>query len=65
VRSKFAFGNIQGELDTVEVRCDTHREKFTVAEAHVWQIPNSWGQCQVMEERGRGERRYLIEVAKG
>ena len=24
VRSKFAFGNIQGELDTVEVRCDRH-----------------------------------------
>ena len=65
VRSKFAFGNIQGELDTVEVRCDTHREKFTVAEAHVWQIPNSWGQCQVMV-KGDSETKFdLIEVAKG
>ena len=41
VRNKFAFNNIQGELDTVEVRCDSHREKFTVAEAHVWHIPQS------------------------
>ena len=65
VRSKFAFGNIQGQLDTVEVRCDTHREKFTVAEAHVWQIPNSWGQCQVMV-KGDSETKFdLIEVAKG
>ncbi|PXW71232.1 TonB family protein [Alteromonas sp. I10] len=65
VRSKFAFGNIQGELDTVEVRCDTHREKFTVAEAHVWQIPSSWGQCQVMV-KGDSETKFdLIEVAKG
>ena len=65
VRNKFAFGNIQGELDTVEVRCDTHREKFTVAEAHVWQIPNSWGQCQVMV-KGDSETKFdLIEVAKG
>ncbi|WP_334021799.1 energy transducer TonB [Alteromonas sp. S015] len=65
VRSKFAFNNIQGELDTVEVRCDSHREKFTVAEAHIWQIPTSWGQCQVMV-KGDSETKFdLIEVASG
>jgi len=65
VRNKFAFNNIQGELDTVEVRCDSHREKFTVAEAHVWHIPQGWGQCQVMV-KGDSETTFdLIEVAKG
>ena len=65
VRNKFAFNNIQGELDTVEVRCDSHREKFTVAEAHVWHIPQSWGQCQVMV-KGDSETKFdLVEVAKG
>ena len=64
VRNKFAFNNIQGELDTVEVRCDSHREKFTVAEAHVWHIPQSWGQCQVMV-KGDSETKFdLIEVAE-
>lgn len=65
VRNQFAFNNIQGELDTVEVRCDSHREKFTVAEAHVWHIPQSWGQCQVMV-KGDSETTFdLVEVAKG
>ena len=64
VRNKFAFNNIQGELDTVEVRCDSHREKFTVAEAHVWHIPQSWGQCQVMVKGDSATTFDLIEVAE-
>ncbi|WP_084081764.1 energy transducer TonB [Alteromonas marina] len=64
VRNKFAFNNIQGELDTVEVRCDSHREKFTVAEAHVWHIPQSWGQCQVMVKGDEATTFDLIEVAE-
>ena len=63
VRNKFAFNNVQGELDTVEVRCDSHREKFTVAEAHVWHIPQSWGQCQVMVKGDNATTFDLIEVA--
>ena len=63
VRNKFAFNNIQGELDTVEVRCDSHREKFTVAEAHVWHIPQTWGQCQVMVKGDDATTFDLIEVA--
>tara|TARA_A200000113_G_scaffold37522_2_gene30676 strand:+ start:119 stop:1216 length:1098 start_codon:yes stop_codon:yes gene_type:complete len=65
VRNKFAFNNVQGELDTVEVRCDTHREKFTVAEDHIWHIPQSWGQCQVMVKGDSDTTFNLVEVAKG
>lgn len=64
VRNKFAFNNVQGELDTVEVRCDTHREKFTVAEDHIWHIPQSWGQCQVMVKGDDATTFDLIEVAE-
>ncbi|MBJ2128586.1 energy transducer TonB [Alteromonas sp. IB21] len=65
VRNKFAFNNVQGELDTVEVRCDTHREKFTVAEDHIWHIPQSWGQCQVMVKGDSDTTFNLVEVAEG
>ena len=64
VRNRFAFNNIQGELDTVEVRCESHREKFTVAEAHIWHIPESWGQCQVLVKGDDATTFDLIEVAE-
>jgi TonB family protein len=63
-RSNFAFADIQGELKTVEVRCDTHREKFTVAENYVWSIPSSWGNCRVMVTGEQGAKFALVEVSK-
>ena len=64
VRNKFAFNNIQGDLDTVEVRCETHREKFSVAEDHIWSIPESWGQCRVLVKGDDTATFDLIEVAE-
>jgi hypothetical protein len=61
-RNKFAFVDIVGNLDTVEVRCDTHREKFTVAEQHVWTIPASWGQCRVIVKGQQGANFALVEI---
>lgn len=63
-RHNFAFANINGQLDTVEVRCDSKREKYTVAEAHIWFIPESWGQCQVMVKGKKDTTFDLIEVGK-
>ncbi len=62
-RNQFAFADIQGQLDTVEVRCETHREMFTVAEAHIWTIPAGWGACRVMVEGQSGAAFKLVEVA--
>lgn len=64
VRSKFAFADIEGSLDTVEVRCDSHREIFTVAEGNIWNIPESWGACQVLVEGDEGTKFDLVEVGK-
>lgn len=59
-RQQFLFDNIQGQLNTVEVRCDSHREKYTVAENHLWTIPDSWGQCRVLVEGTEGTQfRFL------
>jgi TonB family protein len=64
VRNQFAFADIQGELETVEVRCETHREKFTVAEEFVWSIPEDWGQCRVMVTGEQDTKFMLVEVNK-
>ncbi|WP_371193983.1 energy transducer TonB [Glaciecola sp. SC05] len=61
-RNQFTFFEIKGQLDTVEVRCETHREKFTVAEDFVWSIPESWGQCQVLVQGDSGTRFSLVEL---
>ncbi len=63
IRHQFAFANIEGELDTVEVRCESHREKFTVAEDHIWHIPPSWGQCRVLVEGKDSTKFNLVEIA--
>lgn len=62
-RNKFAFAEISGKLSTVEVRCETHREIFTVAESHVWSIPAGWGQCRVFVQGDEGTAFNLVEVA--
>lgn len=64
VRNKFAFTSIEGVLESVEVRCESHREAFTVAEDSIWNIPASWGQCQVMVRGKSGASFNLVEVNK-
>jgi len=62
-RNSFAFANIQGDVKTVEVRCESKREKFTVAEDFIWNIPASWGNCQVMIEGEDATTFDLVELS--
>jgi len=62
-RNKFAFANINGKVDTVEVRCETRRERFTVAEDFVWSIPASWGECRVMVKGDSQTTFELVEIS--
>ena len=61
-RHQFAFANVEGELDSVEVRCDGKREKYTVAEEHIWSIPESWGQCTVLIKGEKNTKFHLLEM---
>lgn len=63
-RNSFAFVDIKGKLDTVEVRCDTKREKYTVAEEHIWKLPASWGKCILMIEGDSEAQFALVEVGQ-
>lgn len=62
-RNKFAFSNIQGVVSDVELRCQSRREKFTVAEDNTWHIPPSWGQCRVMVRGEAGSTFEIVEVS--
>lgn len=62
VRDQFSFSSIEGELNHVEVRCETRREIFTVAEEHIWDIPDSWGQCRVLVQGAPNSTFTLLEV---
>lgn len=62
-RTSFGFQDVQGQLDTVEVRCEGKREKYSVAEEHIWKIPKSWGQCRVFVSGEPGTTFNLVEVS--
>ncbi len=64
-RNQFMFDAIQGQLHTVEVRCDSHYERFTVAEEHLWTIPELWGACRIMVKGEAGTQYNILEVAVG
>ena len=64
IRNNFGFANVNGQVDTVEVRCESRREKFTVAEDHIWNIPASWGSCQVFVKGEKDASFELVEVYK-
>ena len=61
-RNRFMFSDIAGTLDTVELRCDNKREKYTVAEFTEWNIPKSWGRCKIMVIGDTQANFNLVEI---
>jgi TonB family protein len=61
-RNRFMFSDISGTLDTVELRCDNKREKYTVAEYTEWEIPKSWGRCKIMVIGDTQANFNLVEI---
>jgi TonB family protein len=61
-RNRFMFSDIAGTLDTVEVRCDNKREKYTIAEFTEWKIPKSWGRCKIMVVGDTQANFNLVEI---
>ena len=46
-RRKFMFADVDGELQSVEMRCDHRRFEAPVSDLVEWHIPESWGSCFV------------------
>jgi TonB family protein len=47
LRRSFAFENIDGELEELELRCEWRRYRHQIDEELSWDIPESWGKCQL------------------
>jgi len=47
VRNEFSFVNIEGELDTLDIRCANKRHVFTVEKDNIWKIPKAWKHCRI------------------
>ena len=64
-RNRFMFSDIEGTLNTVEVRCDNKREKYTVAQDTEWKIPKRWGRCKIMVVGDTQANFNLVEIRQG
>ena len=47
IRRRLTLANVQGQLDSIEMRCDHKRFTSEVSDAVEWHIPESWGSCRV------------------
>ena len=62
VRPNFAITEVSGALYTLEVRCDNQFSQFKFAENMQWNIPKSWGECNVLVFGEPNSAFKLIEV---
>jgi len=47
LRREFAFDEINGKLERLELRCDWKHFSDEISQDVAWQIPESWGKCQL------------------
>ncbi|KZN48416.1 energy transducer TonB [Pseudoalteromonas luteoviolacea] len=63
VRNAFSISDIQGNLNTLEVRCDNQFSTYEVKTGLQWNIPKSWQGCQVYVYGEQGASFNLVETA--
>lgn len=63
VRNSFAITDINGELSTIDIRCDNHFSTYLVDSEKQWNIPKNWGQCKVFVQGEQDTEFNFIEVA--
>ena len=47
VRRQFSFADVQGQLRSIEMRCDHKRFESAIAELVQWHVPDDWGRCNI------------------
>lgn len=62
-RKSFTFANIEGELNSVDIRCDNHFSSYALESKKQWNIPSSWGKCQLFVKGEQGAKFHLVELA--
>jgi len=62
-RKSFTIANIEGKLDSVDIRCDNHFSTYALDSEKEWNIPANWGKCQLFVKGEQGVKFNLIELA--
>lgn len=62
LRRTFAFDIVEGNVDEFELRCDWRRIVDKVSTEKTWQVPASWGWCQVFVFGEKGAKVQLVEL---
>jgi len=62
-RKSFTFTNVEGKLDSVDIRCDNHYSSYPLEQQKEWQIPARWGKCQLFVKGEQGATFDLVELA--
>ncbi|QDP01212.1 energy transducer TonB [Thalassotalea sp. PS06] len=60
-RDKFSVAEINGNLESIDIRCDNKRNVYTVNETTMWKIPSSWKNCQVYISGDKNTTFDLVE----
>lgn len=63
-RNAFSLSNVNGTLNTVELRCHNKRELYTATTDSTWNIPESWGRCSVRVVGDTNSQFTLLEIPK-
>ena len=61
VRNAFSFHNVTGELDKIEVRCNSRYHVYSVNEQSTWQLPQDWSDCMLYIYGKKDTRFTLVE----
>ena len=65
VRRRLGLANVEGRLDSIEMRCDHKRFTSDVSDQVEWQIPESWGTCHFHVYGEPGTRFEVLELPAG
>ena len=63
VRSKFSIGDINGQVDTLEVRCSNSLSTFSLKADDVFTIPDSWNDCSIFVKGDDNASFNLYEIS--
>lgn len=64
LRRRIAFADIDGVLDTFEVRCASHVFSDKVDTEREWNLPATWGDCALLVFGQPGSRFSLLELPR-
>lgn len=62
-RSEFSLADIDGNLQTLDIRCKNKRMTYSVAADTTWKIPQKWGACSVIFEGDEGASFKIVELS--